>query len=454
MGNLLSSLLTVADSMEVFQRALSVSQNNVTNASTPGFVRQRLSLEPKPFNLDLRLPGGVAAGSLISSREEYLEEGVRLQTQRLGRNSQQVADLAQVEPVFDITQNAGIAGAMDRLFQSFSQLSVTPNDTPTRQTVINRAVEVANAFNYTSAALSRVSGNGDRELRNTVDAINRVATRLRDFNTEIRRDYRNASNPGLDAQIHSTLEELSELVDFTVLRQKDGTMSLYVGGQTPLLVGDRLFPLQANLSGSSAQILSSGGVDITSHIQQGSLRALLDLRNTVVPTLLGDLNLLAQTLADRINTTLAGGLDASGQPPAVNLFAYNTAADAARTLRVTAITENQIAAALPAGPGGNGNALALAALATTPQVAGNFTFTEYYGRIAGSAGRQLANARDEQRTQELLLSQAKSLRGEISSVSLDEEAAMVIQFQRAYEASARLVSVLNDMTDEVLDFLR
>ena len=154
MGNLFATINTAAGSLKAFESALGVASNNITNAQTPGFARQSLDLVAQRMVPQLGLPGGVAAGEVLSSRKTYLEQGVRLQLQREGYFRQQAANLEQVEPVFDIGASSGIAGAADALQQSFSQLSVTPNDVPARQNVLRRAQDLAHAFNTTGQALA------------------------------------------------------------------------------------------------------------------------------------------------------------------------------------------------------------------------------------------------------------------------------------------------------------
>ncbi len=143
MGNLLNSLVTVAESMRTTQLAIEVGGNNIANAKTPGYSKQRLDLVAKRFEVNNGFAGGVGAGKLLSSRKTYLEEGVQEQAHRYGRFAQQSANLEQIEPVFDVTANSGIAGSINRLFEAFSAWSVSPNDTPVRQAVLDRAGDLA-----------------------------------------------------------------------------------------------------------------------------------------------------------------------------------------------------------------------------------------------------------------------------------------------------------------------
>jgi flagellar hook-associated protein 1 FlgK len=453
MGNLLNTLHSVADSMIAYQKALQVTGNNVTNANTPGYVRQRLNIESRPLEIQIGLTGGVMANSLISSRRAYLERAVHEEAQREGRHSQFAFSVEQVEPVFDIAQASGIAGAMDTLFRTFSQWAVSPNDVPAREAVLRSADAVADSFNFTSASLGNAQRNAEVELRGVVDGINRIGQQLKQLNNELRNDARRLNDPGLDAQIHSALEELSEYTDFTLLRGDDGSFNVYVGGQTPLVIGDKFYEISTAFSDAGATIYDFMGKDVTGQFQQGRVRGLLDLRNDFLPSVLADVDRLAETFADRINAQLVAGVNANGQPPAETLFTYAAGAGAAGSLMITGITTEDLAAASPDAPGGNANALALAGLGSVAQI-DNFSFTQYFGQIASRVGRALSAARDDQETHAMLLSQARSIRAQTSEVSLDEEAANLIAFQRGFEASAQLVRVLDELTETVMNMMR
>jgi flagellar hook-associated protein 1 FlgK len=245
------------------------------------------------------------------------------------------------------------------------------------------------------------------------------------------------------------------VANYSLIKTQDGTYSVYLGGQTPLVVGDHIFPISADYSTPKTIIRDAQGNDITAQLDNagGSLGALIDEKNTTLPGYMTDLNTLAQTFANTVNTALSQGIDKNGNPPAVNLFTFNAAAGAAFTLAVTNITPDDIAAALPAAPGGNGNAIAMAQLANAP-VLGGFTFTQAYGNLGGQVGRDIANAQQEQTVQQNLVSQAQQQRATASGVSLNEEAAKLLQFQQSYQAIGKLVGVLDSLTQTVIDMVK
>lgn len=453
MPGLLASLNSAAMSLRAYERALATVQNNVANASTPGYARQQVDLVAQAFQPDLELPGGVTVSDLASSRDEHAERLVRRQASLHGRLSQIATTMARLEAVLDITDGSGIAGAMDRLFRAFGALSVTPNDLGARENVLGRAREVAQAFRWTASALMEAREETNREVRSAVERINRLAHTIREINAEIRSDRRKLSDAGLDARLNRALEELAEWVDFQALRADDGSVTVLIGGQTLLVIGDRALELQADFSAPETRLLDASGAVVTAQVSQGRLAGLLETANDRIPSLLASLDLLAQTFADRVNSILSSGVDLNGQPPTANLFTYSAASGAAYTLSVTSITASELAAAYASAPGGNGNALDLAALATSVEIQG-VSFTAFYGSIAAEAGKLRASARDGAGMQAALLAQARSLREAASGVNLDEEAAAMIQYQRAYQAAAKLVTVLDELIQSVLAMVR
>jgi flagellar hook-associated protein 1 FlgK len=238
-----------------------------------------------------------------------------------------------------------------------------------------------------------------------------------------------------------------------VVPTTDGQFNVYLGGQTPIVMGTQALNISANFSTPQTVIQDSQGNDITSQITGGQLGAQIQENNTTLPGYMSSLNTLAQTFADTVNTALSQGVDQNGNPPANNLFSYDTASDAAATISVTpGFTPDQIAAALPSAPGGNGNALAVAQLATTSAVNG-FTFTQAFGNLGAQVGSDISTATNNQTEQQNLVTQAQAQRAAVSGVSLDAEAAKLLQFQESYQAVAKVVTTLNSLTDSLMNMM-
>ena len=135
-----------------------------------------------------------------------------------------------------------------------------------------------------------------------------------------------------------------------------------------------------------------------------------------------------------------------------NLFAYDASAGAA-SLRVNNLDPAELAAASAGAPGGNGNALNLADL-SRQQLLDNNTPAQFFGSLAARVGRDLGNARADESTQASLVTQARNVRASQTEVSVDEEAANLVAFQRQFQANAELVRILNSLTETTINIIR
>ena len=452
MSNLLGSLMASAGAIKAYDRVLNVIQNNVVNASTPGYAAERVNLVALPFDPVAGQSGGVRSGEVQNARDEFVERSVWRQQNFVGRFTQTSQGLEPLEQILAVTADAGIPSGLDRLFQGFAALATAPNDTVARQQVLDDAAQLAAAFNATASAFSSAANATDQEIRNTVDQINGIVGEVQRYNQAVSAGAVSHGDTASDATVYANLEKLAQLVDFTARRGPNGEFDILLGnGQAPLLLGDRQLPLSADFSEPATVIRSVYGNAVTGQFESGKLAALLDVKNTQIPSFSADLDRLAAAVAGQVNTTLQNGLDRNGNP-GVPLFNFDMVQPAA-TLAVAAIGPAELAAASAAAPGGGGNAQDVAALAKLPLLDGA-PFTAFYGGLAGRVGQRKAAAGRDQQLHQQLLAQAQAVREETSGVSLDMEATRLVQFQRAYQAAAQLLTVLNQLTGTLIDMLR
>ncbi len=477
MSSLFASLATSANSLAATSRALDITQNNIGNASTPGFAAQTADFEALSFDPAAGASGGVKTLS-SSTRNWYADESVRKEVSRQGTVQQLTSSLTGVNSLFDITAQTGIAASLNQLQNSFSALSVTPSDSTARQNVIDSANAAAASFQQLSASVASAATDAETGITANVNQINTLAKQIQSYN--IARQQSGADNAGLDANVAAALETLSGLVNISASTAADGTTTVLLGGQTPLVQGAQLFSIQSayapdgavtppNPGGAPAvQIQDQYGNDITSQVTDGSLAGLLQVRNSIIPSIRGDrsqqgsLNQLAQAFADRVNTLLTSGNISSGPPavPGVALFTYDTtnATNTAGSLAVnSAISAAQIATIDPGPPASsNGIANSLAQIAAGANPADQINgvgFTAFFGQIASQVGSQLSNASDNSQVAQQLVAQAKTLQTQLSGVSLDNEAVLLLQYQKSYEAVSKLINILDQVTQSALAIL-
>jgi flagellar hook-associated protein 1 len=216
--------------------------------------------------------------------------------------------------------------------------------------------------------------------------------------------------------------------------------------------------LRAGAAPNAVIRIGADQVNVTASVEGARLGALLEFRHDTLAGVQGDsmnkgeLDQLAEKIMSRLNQ--------AWPPPAHPFFiAGASPISVAHTLSVNpALTPAMLDAVEPGPPPvANGKALQLAALAN-PVLADDkidgFSVTSFYGRIAGKVGGLLNDANFDAESQTQLLAQAEAFRDRLSGISLDEEALYLLEFQRAYEASARMVSVLDEMLQTAVNLGR
>ena len=169
----------------------------------------------------------------------------------------------------------------------------------------------------------------------------------------------------------------------------------------------------------------------------------MQARDQQIPSIQTELNTLATGLASAVNGVQTAGYDLHGNL-GTDLFNAPTAAASAANLSVAITDPSLIAASSDGTQGSNGNAEAMYNL-STEAVINNQSPTAYYSGIVFNVGNATANAAAEQSASSLTLQQLNDQRASVSGVSLDEEAANMVQYQNAYAASAQVVTAINDM---------
>lgn len=467
MANFLASLRSSASALDALQRSVTTSQNNVSNAATPGYARQRMTLKAGPFDPSAGLNGGVTATGLASARDTFAEATVRHSQSAVGLAEQRAKQLAWAENAVDLNDAAGVASALDRMYRAFTSWSLAPGSMSEKENVHAAASDFAEAFNRTADAVLRSATEAEEQIRTTLATVDTIVQRIRAYNEDRRQER--ISDAGVEAVVHADLEELSELIDVQALWQDDGTVTVLAGNQAPLVIGDRAYRIEAEFTHTDPTPLYPGalppvtlrdasGNDVTRVIGGGKLKAIVEFRNETVPHYIGDtqtsgeLNRLAKQIADRVNTILAAGWPPP-QPP-VDLFVYgNSPVAVAHAIKVNPALAPALLNATDmtqVPPVVNGNAQKLAALARPSDAADmldGLSFIAYFGKISADAGRTLANAQTEAQSRRLMTVQAQNLRDQVSAVSLDEEAIRLVEYQRAYQASARVVTILDELTE-------
>lgn len=455
MSGLYGSLSVALSALLANQQALGTSANNIANANTPGFTRQRPVLVPgDPVVLGrLSFGSGVILEKLQSLRDPILELRLNQESQDQGKLDSTLGALQQIQGMFSGT-DSGIGNAISKFFDSLQQLSTDPTNPALRQGVLTAASNLASTFNTTARNLEAQRSNLDLNVVQTVGEINTLTTQIASLNQQIT----NLENVHQDASAFidkrtTLIRQLSSLVDVSVIQTEHG-ITLTTANGTPLVAEARSFQLSAQIGSGGIHQIFSGTNDITTTLVAGKLGGLLEMRDTHIPGLEGNLDQLAAGLASALNTAHRAGFDLNGDPGG-DLFVPPPAggAGAAAALTVAISDPALIAASSDGTPGSNGNLIVLSAVHDQAVAAGQKPL-DFYAHVVFQVGSDTANTTADLDASNLIVGQLEDQRASISGVSLDEEAANMVRYQTAYQAAARVVTTVNDMLDAAVNLGR
>ena len=455
MSSLFGSLSIAVRSLLAQQGALNT--NNLSNVNALGYSRQLAILTESSPRLtgQISIGNGVDFEGVQSVRDKILELRIDEETQQQNRLKSYVTCMNQVQSLFNETEGAGLSDAINRLFNSFQELSANPTHVPARQVVICAAQNLASAFRETGQQLRTIQERLDQEVRQTVEEINSDTAQLASLNQPVAGLQGHSEQAGrLEHQRHPVLNRLSKLVDVVVTHSGDGSLTVTTSNGLPLVAGAQSFALRTGADASTGfQNIFSQGTDVTSNFTGGQLAGLLEARDQAISSAISDLDNLAEGIIHCVNIQNRKGRDLQGDQggnffqPVVQPSPGSNAGAAENT--ATAITNpSKIAASSDGTQGDNANALAMANIQDQAVVNGE-TATDFYSNLVSTVGNHVSSATDEQEAVGLVLTQLQNQRSDISSVSLNEEAANLICYQRAYEAAAEVVAAINDITNEV-----
>jgi flagellar hook-associated protein 1 len=452
MSSLFGALSIATGALGAEQGALDATTNNVANANTPGYSRLRpILIESNPVvEGSVTYGQGVTLQKLESLRDPILQLRIQDETQQQGQLNAFVSAMQQAQVHFT-SSSSGIGSEISNFFSSLSQLSTDPTNLSLRQGVLTAAGNMATVFNNTSNSFTQQQTNIDLNVTQAVQQVNALTGQIAGLNTRISQ----LQGVGQDAstfvdQRDTLIGQLSGLIDVSTIRSDNG-LTLTTSNGSPLVVGGQSFALSTQTNASGLQDVYAQGVDITAKLSSGQLAGSIEVRDQKIPALLSSLDTLAAGLANALNTANKTGFDLNGIPGG-NLFVPPPVSGkgAAANLAVQITDPALIAASSDGSAGSNGNVAVLSAV-QNQAVAGGQTPTDYYSNIVFSVGNDVSNGAAELTSSQLVLNQLQDQRGSISGVNLNEEAANMVQYQRAYDAAAHVVTTVNDMLYTVIN---
>lgn len=306
---------------------MQIAGNNVSNANTEGYSRQRVDLTASlPYTLGngLQIGTGVDVRSITRLVDEGLERRLQLQLGLVGAAELDQSRYNEVESILG-EPDEGLSNSFKDLFGAIDQLRTDPSDRALRGGLVQAGNSLAQGFRLASERLGSLAGSTFDEVRGLVRTVNQRADAIAQLNAQIISAEANGSDANdLRDTREQHVKEIARLMDVRAIERSSGSLDLLVGGQL-LVAGDRATELQTGKDAAGLTKITvtrgSGAVQV----QQGRIAALLAQETGKLPQLVSRLDDLARNTIlewNRIHTT---GMPASG--PFRNLTAAYGAVD-------------------------------------------------------------------------------------------------------------------------------
>lgn len=437
------SMLNVGFSgLNASQIALNVASNNIANVNTDGYSRQEATMGSR---IGLGSGNGVEVTSIRRIADNYLQAQLWRNSAASGFQRNYNSYISTTEQILGGDALA-INTGLDNFFAALNAATESPESSAPREQIISSATALANRFNQLSHNLVGQETQLHDQISTSVSQINSLTGAVAKLNKQITElAAKNGNTSQLEDMRDQQIYALSALVNVNVNRLNDGTVSVSLAQGQPLVLSGSSSTL--SFAGDNLSLQFGSQTFPIEQDLQGGLGGLLGYRDNVLRPVRDELNSIAVSFADAMNNQQAAGLDINNPRAAGKaIFTYDPS-NAAETISVTTGLQPDdlafsSATAADNGPGDNRNLLAMLSLKNDHYDA----YTNLLGNIAIQSGQSSA----ELTANEQLESEVKTKINSISGVNLDEEGIAIMQYTKAYQANAKVISTAGELFDTVM----
>ncbi len=483
------------------------SRQTVNLKPTNGFPGSGMNAPQIPGYLGT----GATPGSIQRVRDQFIDNQFRQETTKLGYWGSRTEAIGQLEGILNEPSTYGIDTAFNDFFKALQDLSASPENSAARQVAIEKAKTLAESFNYTNKQLTEVQENLKNQINVETKNVNSILKQIAQLNDQIANSEPNGYLPNdLYDERDILVDQLSQYLPITIKKEgnggnskeaAEGTYNIFLklaDGSEVQLVNKReaatLTPqttggnLVANFDESKTftpfsqfniVMGSGGGTGATVNMSQlnkgsGILQGIVesygyvnkDATGTVVEGIFSDklaeLDQLANEFAKEFNKIHKTGYtlekkDANGVVIDASVqggdFFVGNGAGGIKVSDDILKDFNKFAVSSAANEVGNGKiAIELSNLKTKALVGlNNASAQTFFQSMIGDVGVMGEQAERMFKNSSSLQLSISNNRASVSSVSLDEEMTNMIMYQQAYNASARMLTVMDETLEKIIN---
>lgn len=455
-------------SMMNSQEALQTVGHNIASKNVEGFSRQRVEQVTNiPTGVgNIRIGNGARAAQVTRINNPYLEKQIQKEGAELGFMQGRADALSRVEQIYNEQINKGLNQYMTQFFNSFRELSNNPESLATRTLVKESADYMARDFKRVDQQLTSVQEDLDMQIKTQLEEVNQFSKEIASLNEKIQGAEIGGAKANDERDRRDLLlKKMGEKIDMHWGENNDGQIAI-MAGNVVLVSGYSATMLEGidTPDRNRMEIFYRANPDsvptqITDQMKGGSIGAALEVRDKTINELREQVDKMAFSLATEVNKAHVEGYDRSGRKGVLFFDLLNDSSGAASNIKMNETVLKDVSRIVtsvkPNAPSDNSVSNVISSLQYREVMDnGTATLDEYYNSIVGKIGVMTQRAVSGHEAQKNIVGQLQNIRESISGVSLDEETTKMIEFQKAYDASARLIRTADEMFDTVLNLKR
>lgn len=455
---LFSALGVGTRSMEIAQQAMEIAGHNLANVNTEGYSRQRVEFvasEPQTYNTpsgSYQIGSGVDIATISRIRDDFTHTQLIKETSTYHTYESEYSSYQLIEIAFSEPSDTGISASLSNFFQTWSELSApNPSDTGSRQETRAAAITLVDSLQSTYNQLDSIQKSIDNQMDSSIIEINSILSGLAALNEQVAHTPVNVEPNSILDERDQLLLDLAKYTSFIVTEQEDGSVDVSVGG-TSLLINNEAEQLElVQVSGQGHPIIKLYNKNDTISFSEGKFAGLFNMRDNEISYYKDQLNTLATTLMNEVNTVHKQGYDKNGLAGGL-FFSGNNITDMSVSSQILNDVSYIAAASSPLDISGNGeNAQAIADLQDTLLFnEGSTDIISYYQNTISVLANDAGFTKNLSENQESLVTSYEQLLESVSGVNMDEELADLLKYQQTYQASAKYISIVNTFMETLL----
>ncbi len=450
----LNSLFGIArSSLFAHQQALAVTSANLANANNPAYSRQVVMFGATPPNhrATFSFGTGVEVKDVLRIRNQVTDNQIRNNNQNFYDANQRSTSLRQVESLFSEPSEYGLSNLMSKFFNSWDELAVDPASTALRTNVTQSAQNISEKITSIHKGINQTRIDVKNEAKNVVDKINFLLEGIHNTNKQIHEAsaVNNYANDLLD-QRDAMLDELSKYTSINVRIDEFNVANVSIGG---VFAVDGFHNIKFDLKQTADSItLVNADGSSTATLQGGELNGMIKMYNEELPNQIEKINQLANVFMENVNSIHEQGFTITN-PIKNGVKFFSEFKNGVLSINEEILKNPHNIAVSGNGSDGNNDIALLMAELQNSKIFDGKTIGENYSELVSGIANSINLHQQNAESYSLVLNQLENQKMQYSGVSTDEEMINVMQFQRSYDAAAKLINVADDLLETLINLV-